>query len=303
MPVKPVCCPLCGVLAEVAIRRVLDPNTMETFAVHQCPKCKLGITAPQPGNLDPYYKRRYYGGRHWITRRYCAWRRVRVITLSTRTPGVLVDIGCGDGSFLLEARRVGWRVLGTEINARIPAPGLEIWGSIDELIPLAPFDCITLWHSLEHLRDPVGGLRRLRSLLKPEGRLILSVPNARGMQARLFGRHWLHLDVPRHLHHFGPEPLRRTLQEAGFTLLDVWHHEAEYDVFGWMQSALNKIFHEPNILFDFVTRHGRRVSRPVIALNLVLGVVLFPLAFALTVVTTLLGSGGTIIAAAAPHQS
>jgi SAM-dependent methyltransferase len=223
-----------------------------------------------------------------------------VIRLSTKAPGVLVDIGCGDGSFLVEARRKGWRVLGTEINARIPAPGLEIWGSMDDLAPIAPFDCITLWHSLEHLRDPVGGLRQLRSLLKPEGTLILAVPNARGAQARLFGKDWLHLDVPRHLHHFGPESLRRTLEEAGFTLDEVWHHEAEYDVFGWMQSALNKMFDEPNILFDFVTRHGRRVSRPVVALNLVLGAALFPVAFGLTVVSTLLGSGGTIIAAASP---
>jgi hypothetical protein len=67
-----------------------------------------------------------------------------------------------------------------------------------------------------------------------------------------------------------------------------------------MQSALNKVFDEPNILFDFVTRHGRRVSRPVVAVNLILGTVLFPLAFALTVVSTLVGSGGTIIAAASP---
>jgi SAM-dependent methyltransferase len=210
--VTQVCCPLCRVAAVVAMPAVRDPNTTESFAIYQCPNCTLGITSPQPEDLDPYYNRRYYGGRHWITRRYCAWRRTRVIRLSTQVPGVLVDIGCGDGSFLVEARRKGWRVLGTEINARIPAPGLEIWGSIDELVPKAPFDCITLWHSLEHLRDPVGGLRQLRSLLKPEGTLILAVPNASGAQARLFGEHWLHLDVPRHLHHFSPESLRRTLE-------------------------------------------------------------------------------------------
>lgn len=286
------------------MKDVLDPNTHESFSIFRCDRCELGHTHPEPQNLDSYYDGRYYGGRHWITRRYCAWRRMRVITLSSKgsKPGLLADIGCGDGSFLLEARGRGWRVMGTEINARIPASGLEVWGSLDDLVPLGPFDCITLWHSLEHLRNPVGGLRKLRELLKPDGRLIVAVPNAWGAQARLFNRHWLHLDVPRHLHHFGPQSLERALTLAGFDLCEMWHHEVEYDVFGWMQSALNAVFDEPNILFDWLTRRKPRASRRMVLLNIALGVFLFPPAFFLTVVTTLMASGGTIISASTPSR-
>lgn len=283
---------------------VLDPNTHESFSILCCERCELGHTDPEPKNLDSYYDARYYGGRHWITRRYCAWRRMRVITLSSKgkKPGLLVDIGCGDGSFLLEAQAHGWRVAGTEINARIPAKELEIWGSLDDLGALGPFDCITLWHSLEHLRDPLGGLRKVRELLKADGVLIVAVPNARGAQARLFNRYWLHLDVPRHLHHFGPHALEEALTLAGFDLRRIWHHEVEYDVFGWMQSALNAVFDKPNILFDWLTRRNPRASRGMVLLNIALGVFLCPLAFFLTVVTTLMASGGTIICASTPSR-
>ncbi len=297
-------CTLCGLETTVSMQNVLDPNTHEGFSIRRCDRCQLGHTDPEPKDLDSYYDGRYYGGRHWITRRYCAWRRMRVITLSSQhqKPGLLADIGCGDGSFLLEARGRGWRVIGTEINARIPAKGLEIWGSLEDLGRLGPFDCITLWHSLEHLRDPLGGLRKLRELLKPDGRLIVAVPNAWGAQARLFQRHWLHLDVPRHLHHFSPRSLERALTLAGFDLRQMWHHEVEYDVFGWMQSALNAVFAEPNILFDWLTRRRPRASRGMVGLNIALGVCLFPIAFFLTVVTTLLASGGTIISASTPSR-
>ena len=299
----PASCPCCRDVLRAVFSNVPDPNTGELFSISRCPSCGFGQTAPEPANLAPYYRERYYGGRHWITRRYCAWRRMRVISLSSPqgAPGrLLVDIGCGDGSFLQEAQRSGWRVIGTEVSARIPAPGLEIWGTIDDLAPLAPFDCVTLWHSLEHLRDPIAGLAQLKGMLASNGTLIVAVPNARGWQARFFGHHWFHLDVPRHLHHFGVISLKAALGHAGFHVRRTWHHEVEYDVFGWIQSALNAVFAEQNVLFDWLTRRARRTGAAMFGLNVLLGAILLVPAFLLTILSTLSGSGGTIIVAASP---
>jgi SAM-dependent methyltransferase len=291
---------VCGGALQEALTAVTDPQSGEAFGVMRCPDCGLGVTVPAPEDLEPYYGERYYGGRHWITRRYCAWRRMRVIKQTTRgtSPGTLVDIGCGDGSFLLEARQAGWTVLGTEVNDRIPSPGLEIWGSLDDLKPRAPFGCITLWHSLEHLRHPTRALDDLAGMLAPGGTFVVAVPDIGGYQARLFGRHWLHLDVPRHLFHFGRQSLSAAFERAGLQVVRVWHQEVEYDWFGWIQSALNRIMPRPNILFDALTRRPRRVSRTLVAANAALAVLALVPAFAATVVSSLLGRGGTIIVAA-----
>jgi SAM-dependent methyltransferase len=290
-------CPICDGAMYQALSGVRDPQSGEAFDLVRCSRCQLGITVPAPEDLEPYYGERYYGGRHWITRRYCAWRRMRVISQTTRgtAPSTLVDIGCGDGSFLLEARQAGWNVLGTEVNDRIPSPGLEIWGSIADLRARAPFGCITLWHSLEHFRNPTQAQADLAQMLVPGGVIVVAVPDSRGWQARLFGRYWLHLDVPRHLSHFSLPSLRAALGQAGLEVIRVWHHEAEYDWFGWIQSALNRIMPRPNILFDALTRRPRRVSRALVAANAILGLLWLIPAFGATVVSTWMGQGGTLI--------
>ena len=292
-------CPLCGDAMREALAEVQDSQTGETFRILRCVRCRLGITVPSPGDVEPYYGERYYGGRHGITRRYCTWRRMRILKQVTRgaLPGSLVDIGCGEGSFLLGARQAGWTVLGTEINTAIAPPGVEILGSLDELKARAPFGCVTLWHSLEHLRNPGETLADLAGMLGPAGMLILAVPDSRGWQARLFGRHWLHLDAPRHLYHFSLDSLRAALDQAGLEVTRVWHQEAEYDVLGWIQSSLNAMMPRPNILFDALTGRPRRVSRPCVLANVLLAGLLFLPAVAATAASAWARQGGTLVIA------
>jgi SAM-dependent methyltransferase len=295
----PGACPVCGGAMRKAIANVRDPQTTEAFDLIRCSRCELGVTVPAPGDLARYYGERYYGGRHAMTQRYCLRRRMRLLEQMARgtVRGKLVDVGCGDGSFLLEARRSGWTVLGTEVSDRIPSADLEIRGSIDDLRTGAPFDCITLWHSLEHLRSPAEALTELAGMLRPGGALLLAVPDSRGWQARLFGRHWLHLDVPRHLYHFSLPSLRAAFDRAGLDIVRVRHQELEYDLFGWIQSALNWIMPRPNILFDALTRRPGRVSPAVVAANLVLAGLLLVPAFGATVLSAGVGRGGTLVVA------
>ncbi len=294
-------CNACGGELKTRFPAVTDPQTGELFAVAACVACGLGHTTPQPADLEPYYGQTYHGGRHGFTARYCVKRRLRLLSsVAGGKRGRLLDIGCGDGAFLLGATAEGWDVLGTEMNPGLArAAGINlVHETIEEARAQAPFDCITLWHSLEHMRDPRATLKAVASLLAPGGLLLVAVPDAEGLQARLFGAGWFHLDVPRHLYHFGARSLKGLLVAAGFEPLRRWHQEFEYDLLGWSQSALNLMCPTPNLFFNQLTGRRTEAGSAQVAASYSLGVILSAVALPATAIGTLSKRGGTLIMAA-----
>ena len=84
------------------------------------------------------------------------------------------------------------------------------------------FGLITFQHSLEHITDPVGALKRARELLEPGGLLIVTVPNWACWQRRfLFRGRWSALDMPRHQQHFSPQALQRLAALLGLRVQSV----------------------------------------------------------------------------------
>ncbi len=250
-------CPLCGVTLAPRFERVRDLVTGEDFSIVACGTCNLGVTAPRVTDLARYYGTQYWGGRHSFTAEYCARRRVKILSAQrTWPPGSRVlDFGCGDGTFLRRASRAGWASFGVEASFRPedrPPEGYEVFNSLDAVRGRGPFDAITMWHVLEHLTDPLAVVRELVGLLAPGGVFIIGVPDAEGVQARTLGAEWMHLDVPRHLYHFGPTSLERLLSLASLSPSGWWNHEIEYDLMGWSQSVLAKVG-LPGTFFDAVT--------------------------------------------------
>jgi hypothetical protein len=76
-----------------------------------------------------------------------------------------------------------------------------------------------MFHVLEHLYDPGGYVEAAGQLLKPEGRLVVQVPNAACWQFFLFGARWNGLDVPRHLIDFKESDLAGLLDSCGFEIV------------------------------------------------------------------------------------
>ncbi len=138
-----------------------------------------------------------------------------------RTPGRLLDIGCGNGLFLLRAREAGWDVEGLEPDpmaaSSAEAAGLRIHPVLPEAFhPAQSYDRVTLSHVFEHVHHPAGLLRECFRLLKPDGEVWLSLPNIAGIGSHLYGRDWFALDPPRHLFLPTPAMIQRLLAEAGF---------------------------------------------------------------------------------------
>jgi SAM-dependent methyltransferase len=283
--------------------RVRDAQSTAHFGIVRCEACGLGRTTPEPEDLSPYYGPAYYGGRHSVTARYCTARRLRILGQSAKRPGKLLDIGCGDGSFLRAASGAGWHVTGTEIGGAAElsrALGIDVRDSLELAQDRGPFDAISMWHTLEHFRDPSAVVLAARAQLAQGGVLVIAVPNAAGLQATVFGAKWFHLDVPRHLFHFTRVSLDRMLRRSGLTVERWHHHELEVDVFGWLQSALNTIFPQPNLLFQSLTGKPSLAGPMQVALSYGIGIALGPAAAAATAVGAVANRGGTLTAIARP---
>jgi predicted SAM-dependent methyltransferase len=216
----------------------------------------------------------------------------------------LLDFGCGDGSFLLAARAEGWNCCGIERNPpESLLDELPVVGSLDQLGDRSPFDCVTFWHVLEHVDDPVDVLTRLRGYLKPGGVVLAAVPNFGSCQARFTGASWLHLDVPRHLYHFTKRSLTKTFEAAGFRVHGATYGEIEYDVIGWSQSLLNLGFGGGNDFFKAVSGRGGGIWSIHRAFQFTAGLGLSLLASIPAWIESRIGRAGTLILTAQSREA
>jgi len=151
-------------------------------------------------------------------------RRSAVGTAHVRT---LLDVGCGTGVFLDEARRAGWQVRGVEVSAyaadQARHRGLDVACASSEGLdlPAEAYDCVTLWDTLEHVPDPAGVLNAAARALRPGGVLALSTGDITSFCARVTGPRWHLFNLPEHLYFFSPAALVRLLASAGCQVVQV----------------------------------------------------------------------------------
>lgn len=117
----------------------------------------------------------------------------------------LLDIGCGNGSFLASAVEAGWDVAGIDPDPQAVAAarqrGFDVrQGLIDSYASMSNcFDAITLSHVIEHVHEPKEVIQAAYRLLKPGGLLYIDTPNIASKGCVRFGRNWRPLETPRHL--------------------------------------------------------------------------------------------------------
>ena len=136
--------------------------------------------------------------------------------------GTLLDLGCGNGEFLLIAKSCGWEVVGIDPDPDAVSTGLRLGlnvrqGGIEQFATEKElFDVVTLSHVIEHVHDPVATLKAVYRLLKPGGQLWLETPNIDSLGHKHYMKNWRGLEPPRHLVLFNQHSLKKTLFIAGF---------------------------------------------------------------------------------------
>ena len=178
-------CPVCESVQDAVLvgRAGLVPGAVHDLV--ECPDCLVRYFDPVPSaaELDSFYNASYYRFDRWHDRgkgQVYARRLVR-----WKDTGRFLDVGCAAGFFIDEIRRrTGWEVRGVDFGAEAvrfarDELGLDVVrGDLgDAGFPDGYFDYIHMNNVLEHVRDPAGLLGECRRIIKPDGRLYLSVPN------------------------------------------------------------------------------------------------------------------------------
>lgn len=206
----------------------------ETFDLYYDQDLDLLITSPQPSpeNLGRYYesndyishtdsKRSLFEKAYHFVKGIALKNKLNLINNCSSSKGNLLDIGAGTGDFLLTAKQNGWETIGVEPSEKAKGiaigKGIKFSDSTQDLESHS-FDVITMWHVLEHIPNLEIQIKELKRLVKPNGTIIIAVPNFKSYDANYYGKFWAAFDVPIHFWHFSKKAIQLLFQKENIKL-------------------------------------------------------------------------------------
>ncbi len=208
----------------------------ETFTLRYDEEMHMYYTDPKPPlqELSAYYesenyishtdsKKSLFDFMYQSVKKISLKRKHKLLLSYHKDKGSVLDIGAGTADFIDHLDNKNWKVSGVEPNqnARLLAKqkGFHLKKNISEIE--RSFDCITMWHVLEHVYDLDFQLQWLKEHLKKTGTLFIAVPNFECYDASFYKSDWAAFDVPRHLYHFSQKSIVRLFEKWGFDLVAV----------------------------------------------------------------------------------
>jgi 2-polyprenyl-3-methyl-5-hydroxy-6-metoxy-1,4-benzoquinol methylase len=195
----------------------------ESYELLMNPTYNMMVTLPVPSDLENYYKSETYISHtnanksvfdklYQGVRKHTLQKKLSLINSFNSSEKKLLDIGSGTGDFLSTCKKKGWNVFGVEPNkeARTISEDKNVTAVTDLLLLKEDrFDVITLWHVLEHVENLLEYIEILKTKLKPDGVILIAVPNYKSFDAKHYKEYWAAFDVPRHLWHFSQESIKK----------------------------------------------------------------------------------------------
>lgn len=266
----------------------------------RCDRCGVATTSPWPSDEQ-------------LAAAYAAWRRPEAGLFSRIRDAVLrrtrlalvdhlrwmlprgpvLDVGARDGMLVRAFRQRGRAAIAVAPYASGSDPQVRAFEFADMT---GSWSGVIFWHSLEQLRQPVQALRHAAALLVPGGVLLVAVPNAASLQARLFGDRWLALDLPRHLVHLTPAALLAQIEDLGFRIERVSYLRGGHVLFGWLHGIVGWLPGHPDLAGSIRRGQTQPTARNLAFRLYVLAAALIALPLALigAAVEVTTRSGGTI---------
>ena len=264
------------------------------YNIVACQQCGLMRTNPRPTpeTIGYYYPDDYgpYKGTKIISesseQKPSFWKQLAKSLIKFNTenvpemkPGSMLEIGCASGGFLHKMANKGWQVKGIEFSETAAetarSSGYVVkTGSVESVSDFdETFDLAVGWMVVEHLHQPIEALEKLARWTKPEGWLVISVPNAGALEFRLFKDKWYDLHLPNHLYHFSPQTLEQLLEKSGWKMKKVFHQRVISSQMGSLGYVIGGYFPDSK-LHKFLTGFSER--------GVIWNVALYPIAWVLS---------------------
>ncbi len=186
------------------------------FSIFKCKNCGFGFTKDLKLHASNYHRDDTYISEENLFRNIFE-KRVNIISRFI-SQGKVLEVGCSTGLMLSLFKDKGWQVLGVEISKKSAEKALQLGikvetKSFEDINFNEKFDLIIFNHTLEHLDDPKGVIKKAVSLLNKEGILYIDLPNFGGLSANLQKGNWPLLLPSEHLWHFTYLSLKKILKE------------------------------------------------------------------------------------------
>ncbi len=233
-------CPVClhsETVPALTGRDLLFESTEKTFTLNSCAACHCLFLNPMPASdeIASFYPQTYWWNSSnpgLLKKLESIYRRVALrdhVAFITRAAGNrrspdLLDVGCGSGTLLGLLKERGFRGTGVDFSAEasktaLAEHGVRVTvGSLEQCgFPDRAFDLVTMFHVMEHVANPRDILAETARILKPDGVIVLQVPNIESWQFKVFGAKWYGLDIPRHVIDYPKSAMLNLLRDSGFT--------------------------------------------------------------------------------------
>lgn len=209
------------------------------FGIRVCDACSSEFVWPRPSldELRRMYPDNYYAygtemGGFWqvIYNMWCKSEAKRLLSLSTKRPLHLFDIGAGDcRRFKAMASYGDFKFSGIEMNQEMAEAGCKegfdilpgAFEEFDQTGHAGTIDVLTINHVIEHVTDPYETMLKAYSILADDGVFTGRTPKVASTSHRYFGRYWSGYHFPRHLHLFSRESLELLLHKSGFRDVEI----------------------------------------------------------------------------------
>ena len=220
-------CRICGRKQYITILFGFKSEFDKFYSLKKCKKCSFVSIDPFPTNkelrqcYDPVYWQKNRGpiGKFLdLLYRFRMFSIVKDIKKRVPKKGRILDWGTGNGSLLKLFNKAGLDCLGIDLYRAEPENKQIINTTIEKAdFPDESFDAITCFHVLEHLKKPLLSLNKAFKLLKPNGFLVIEVPNIASLGFKIFKKRWQPLEMPTHLNHFNQKSLEKIFELVGNT--------------------------------------------------------------------------------------